>query len=57
VRDVIVEHGGEQIMSCTDSVEITSEMQIDVFHRHNLRIATAGSAALDTETRAERRFA
>jgi hypothetical protein len=35
-------------------VKVAGEMQVDIFHRHDLRIAAACRAALDSEARAER---
>ena len=40
-----------------DGVEIAGEMEVDVLHRHDLRIAAAGRTALDAEARAERGLA
>ena len=39
-----------------DGVKIAGEMQVDIFHRHNLRIAAARSAALHAKAWAERRL-
>ena len=38
-------------------MKIAGEVQIDVFHRHDLRVAAAGGAALHAERRAQRRLA
>ena len=38
-------------------MEIAREVQVHVFHRHNLRIAAASCAALHPEVRAQARFA
>ena len=38
-------------------MEIAGKMQVDVFHRHNLRITAAGRPALDAEAGTERRLA
>lgn len=38
-------------------MEVTGEVKVDVLHRHDLRIAAAGRAALHAETGAERRLA
>jgi hypothetical protein len=40
-----------------DGVEVAGEVQVDVFHRHHLRVAAAGSTALHPEYRAEGGFA
>ena len=55
--DVIVDQGGEQIVRRGDGVEIAGEMQVDVFHRHDLGVAAARRAALHAEGRPERRLA
>ena len=55
--DVVVDHRREQIVRAGDGVEIAGEMEVDVLHRHDLRIAAAGRAALHAEARAERRLA
>jgi len=47
--DVIVDHGGEQIVGRRDGVEVAGEMQVDVFHRHDLGIAAAGRRRLHAE--------
>ncbi len=41
-------------MSGPDGVKITCEMQIDIFHRHHLCIATTGSPALHPKARPKR---
>ena len=47
--DVIVDQRREKIVRRRDGVEVASEMQIDVLHRHHLRIAAAGRAAFHAE--------
>ena len=54
---MIVERRREQGVRGGNRVEIAGKMQIDVFHRHDLGIAAARSAALDSHTGTERRFA
>ena len=55
--DVIVDQRRQQIVRRGDGVEVAGEMQVDVFHRHDLGIAAAGGAALHAEGRTERRLA
>ena len=55
--DVIVDHRREQIVRRGDGVEVAGEMQVDVFHRHDLGIAAARRTALHAEAGPERRFA
>src|SRR5229473_6690062 len=47
--DVIVNQGGEQVVGGGDGMEVAREMEVDVLHRHDLGITTAGSAALHAE--------
>ena len=54
---MIIEHGREQIMRGADGVKIAGEMQVDRFHRHDLRVASSGRPALLPETGPERRLA
>ena len=51
-----VEHRGEEVVRGRDRVEVAGEMQVDVFHRHDLRVPSARRAAFHPEDRAERRL-
>ena len=55
--DVVVDECGEQIRRHGDRREVTREVEVDVLHGNDLRVAAAGCAALHAEHRAERRFA
>ena len=55
--DMVVEHGGKQVICRTDGVKIAGKVQVDVFHRQNLGIAAACGAAFDAEHRTQRRLA
>ena len=55
--EMIVDHRREQIMRRGNRMEIASEVEVDRLHRHHLRIAAAGSAALHAEAGAERGLA
>ena len=55
--DVIVDQRREQIVGGADGMEIAGEMEVDVLHRHDLRIAAAGRAALHAEAGAKARLA
>jgi hypothetical protein len=57
VQDRRVEHRGEQVVGGADRVDVAGEVEVEVLHRHDLRHAAAGGAALDAEHRAERRLA
>ena len=51
VMDVIVDGCGQQVVGRCDGREITGEMEVDVLHRHHLRVAAAGRSALHAEHR------
>ena len=55
--DVIVDQRRQQVMRRRYGVEVAGEVQIDVFHRNDLRVAAAGGAALHAEGGPERRLA
>src|SRR5437773_432600 len=55
--DVVVDHRREEIVRRGDGVKVAGEMQVDIFHRHDLRIAAAGCTALHAEAGAERGLA
>src|SRR5208282_6164662 len=55
--DVIVDQRRQQIVRRADRVQIAGEVQIDLLHWHDLRVAAAGRAALDAEAGTERRLA
>ena len=57
VVDVIVDERGEQIVGQGDRAEIAREMQVDVLHGHDLRIAAARRAPLEAKHRTLTRFA
>ncbi len=55
--DVIVDQRREQIVRRRDGVEVAGEVEVDVLHRHDLRITAAGGTALHAERRPERGLA
>lgn len=55
--NVVIQHRGEQIVRGGDRSEVAGEMQIDIFHRDDLRVASSGCTALHSEHGAEARFA
>ena len=57
LKNVVVEHGGEQIVRRADGVEIARKVQVDILHGNDLRVAAACRAALHAEHGTERRFA
>ena len=57
VPEAGVNHRRQQVIGCADGVNVTGEVQVDLFHRHCLRVPSAAGAALDPESRAHRRLA
>ena len=53
----IVDQSGDKVVGGRDGVEVAREVQVHGFHRQNLRVTAARSAALHAEDRAERGFA
>ena len=51
--NVVVQHGGQQVIGGTDGMEVTGEMEVDVLHGNDLGITAAGRAAFDTEDRTQ----
>ena len=54
---VIVEHRRQQVVGERDGAEVAGEMEVDVLHGHDLRVAAAGRAPLHAEDGSERRLA
>src|SRR5262245_6663726 len=54
---MIVDHCREQIVRAADGVKIAGEVQVDVLHGNDLRVAAAGRAALHPKAGAERGLA
>ena len=52
--DRVVYQRAQQVVSRRDSVHIARKVQIDVLHRHYLRVAAACGTALDAEHRSQR---
>ncbi len=42
LQDVRVEHRGEKVVRGGDRVEVAGEVEVEVLHRHDLRVAAAG---------------
>ena len=53
VQKVRLEHRREKVVRGADRVDIAGEVEVQVLHRDDLRVAAAGRAALDPEHRAE----
>ncbi len=52
-----VNHGRNQIVSRADGVDVACQVQIEVFHRHDLTVAAACCAAFDAKGWPLRRLA
>ena len=55
--DVVVDQRCQQVVGACDRMEIPGEVEVDVLHGHDLRVAAAGRAALDAEAGPEGRLA
>ena len=55
--DVVIDERGQQVVGERDGGKVAGEMQVDVLHRHHLRVAAAGRAALHAEHRSQGRLA
>jgi hypothetical protein len=54
---VVVEHGGEQVVGAGHGVQVAGEVEVDALHRRHLRPSAAGGAALHAEAGSERGLA
>ena len=54
--DVVIQHGGAEVVCSADGVEVSGKVKVDVLHRNYLGIAATCSTALDTKNRAQRRL-
>ena len=54
LMEMVVDYRAKEIVCRGDRVEVAREMEIDVVHRHYLRVSAACRAAFDTENRSER---
>ncbi len=57
VQQVRVDHGAEQVVGSRDRMQVAGEVEVQVLHRHDLRVAAARGTALDAEDGAERGLA
>ena len=54
VQQVRFQHRREKVVGGADGVDVAGEVEVEVLHRHDLRVAAAGRAALDPEHGPER---
>ena len=57
VQEMRLDQRREQVVRRRDRVQVAREVQVQLLHRHHLRVAAARGAALDAEHRPERGFA
>ena len=53
---MVVKHSRQQVVGSSDGVEVACKMKVDILHRNNLRISSAGSPALNSKNRSQGRF-
>ena len=51
--NVVVKQGGNHVVGGCNRVEVSGEVEIDLFHRQDLCVSSAGSASLHSEARSE----
>ena len=56
LKDVVVNERSKEIVRRRDGMKIPRKVEVDVLHRHDLRIAAARRAALHTKARAKGRL-
>ena len=54
---MVVDHGGKQVVGRSNGMEVTSQVQIELLHRQHLGVSSASGTALDSESWAHRRLA
>ena len=52
--DMVVQHGGHQVVRRADGVEVAGEVEVDVLHGDHLGIPAASGPSFDAEHRAQR---
>ena len=53
---IIIKQSGNHVMRRSDSMKVSGEMKINLFHREHLGISSSGRTAFHTETGSERGF-
>ena len=54
LENVVVDHSCQQVVCCTDCMEVTGEVKVDIFHWNNLCVSAACCSAFYTEDRSKR---
>ena len=54
--DVVIQHGGAEVVCSADSVEVSGKVKVDILHRNYLGIAATCSTTLDAKDRTQRRL-
>ena len=53
---MVVQKSCQEIVGGGNCMEITGKVQIQILHRHNLRVSAAGCTSLDSKTRSKGRL-
>ena len=53
---MVIDQRSQQVVGCSNRVEVTGEVQVDVFHGDDLRVTAAGRSTLDAEAGSEARL-
>ena len=51
--DMVVQKSCQEIVGGGNCMEITGKVQIQILHRHNLRVSAAGCTSLDSKARSK----
>ncbi len=51
--DMVIQHCGQKVVGGSDGVKISCEVEVDILHRHNLRISAARRTTFNAEDGAE----
>ena len=51
LEDMVVDHCCQQVVSCTNRMEVTGEMKVDILHRNNLCVSAACCSTFYSEYR------
>ena len=54
VEQMSIEHGGAHVVSCGHRVHVASQVEVELFHRNDLAVATSCGASLDAKRWAHR---
>ena len=52
-----IQHGGQQVICRANSMKVTREVQINIFHGNDLGISATSRSTFNTKNRSQRRLA